>query len=129
MNWFILFCYIFFAYGLTVFVTHSVGPFNIFVRLRVWADAIDENFGLLFRCQTCFPANVGWAFSLFNWFLLPIAITPFNMILSGTGLWWLAAIMDCCLTSALCRLLWNIDDYIDKNTPIFEDELGETLDE
>lgn len=122
MNWFILFCYIWFAYGMTVIVTQSIGPFYIFLRLRLWAENISDNFGMLFKCPLCFPTNVGWVFSLVNWFLLPIPITPFNMILSGTGLWWLAMIFDACLTGGICHLLWNIDDYIDKNTPIFEDE-------
>lgn len=122
MNWFILFCYIWFAYGMTVIVTQSIGPFYIFFRLRLWAENISDNFGMLFKCPLCFPTNVGWVFSLVNWFLLPIPITPFNMILNGTGLWWLAMILDACLTGGICHLLWNIDDYIDKNTPIFEDE-------
>ena len=122
MNWFILFCYIWFAYGMTVIVTQSIGPFYIFFRLRLLAENISDNFGMLFKCPLCFPTNVGWVFSLVNWFLLPIPITPFNMILNGTGLWWLAMILDACLTGGICHLLWNIDDYIDKNTPIFEDE-------
>ena len=122
MNWFILFCYIWFAYGMTVIVTQSIGPFYIFFRLRLWAERVSDNFGMLFKCSLCFPTNVGWVFSLLNWFLFPIPITPFNMILNGTGLWWLAMIMDACVTGGICHLLWNIDDYIDKNTPIFEDE-------
>lgn len=76
---------------------------------------------MLFRCMTCFPTNVGIVFSLFNWFLLPIAISPFNMVLSGTNLWWLAAIMDGCLTGGFCHFFWNLDDFIDKSTPIYED--------
>ena len=122
MNWFILFCYIWFAYGMTVIVTQSIGTFYIFLRLRLWAENISDNFGMLFKCPLCFPPHIGWVFSLVNWFLLPIPITPFNMILNGTGLWWLAMILDACLTGGICHLLWNIDDYIDKNTPIFEDE-------
>lgn len=122
MNWFILVCYILFAYGISVIFTHGIGPFNVFFRLRHWADGVSDNFGLLFKCMMCFPANVGWVFSLFNWFFIPIAISPFNMILHGTDLWWLAAIMDACLTSGICKFIYNIDDYIDKITPIYEDE-------
>lgn len=122
MIWVRIFCYIFAMYGLTVFVTSSLGPFNVFARLRIWAENVGDNFGYLFRCQTCFPANAGLLFSLFNWFVLPISITPFNLLFNGTNLWWLAALGDCCFTAATSRLLWNIDDYIDKNTPIFEDE-------
>ena len=122
MSWFILICYILFAYGMTVIVTQGIGPFNIFYRLRLWADSISDNFGMLFRCTLCFPTNIGWVFSLFNWFLLPVAISPFNMILNGTNLWWLAAIMDACLTGGICHFIWNVDDYVDKSTPVFEDE-------
>ena len=126
MSWFILFCYIFFVYGMSVIITQSVGPANIFFRLRMWAESIGPNFGLLFRCMLCMPTNIGWVFSLFNWFLLPIPISPFNMILCGTNLWWLAMILDACFAGGVCHILWNIDDYIDKNTPIFEDEIGKT---
>ena len=126
MSWFILFCYIFFVYGMSVIITQSVGPANIFFRLRMWAESIGPNFGLLFRCMLCMPTNIGWVFSLINWFLLPIPISPFNMILCGTNLWWLAMILDACFAGGVCHILWNIDDYIDKNTPIFEDEIEKT---
>ena len=29
--------------------------------------------------------------------------------------------MDACITGGICRLIWNIDDFIDKSTPIFDD--------
>ena len=122
MTWFVFVCYILFAYGISVIVTQGIGPFSIFYRLRLWADGVGDNFGMLFRCMLCFPTNVGWILSLVNWFLLPVALTPFNMILAGTGLWWLAAIMDGCLTGGICHILWNIDDFIDKSTPVYEDE-------
>lgn len=107
---------------MSVIITQGIGPANIFFRLRMWADSVGPNFGLLFKCMLCMPTNIGWVFSLFNWFLLPIPISPFNMILCGTNLWWLAMILDACFAGGICHLLWNIDDYIDKSTPIFEDE-------
>ena len=123
MVWFTIFAYTFFVYGISVIFTQSVGPANIFFRLRMWAEDIGSNFGLLFKCMTCFPTNVGWVFSLFNWFIVPqIPISPFNIILRGTNLWWLAMILDACYCAGVCHILWNIDDYIDKNTPIYEDE-------
>lgn len=122
MLYFKLLCYILFVYGASVIVTQSIGPFNIFFRLRLWADKISENFGMLFKCMLCFPTNVGIVFSLIDWLFLPIDITPFNIILNGTDLWWLAMIMDGGLTGGVCLALWHIDDYVDKNTPIFEDE-------
>ena len=123
MDWLILFAYTFFVYGMSVIFTQSIGPFNIFFRLRAWAERVGPNFGLLFKCMTCFPTNVGWVFSLFNWFVIPtIPISPFNMAFHGTDLWWVAMILDACYCAGICHLLWTIDDYIDKNTPIFEDE-------
>lgn len=122
---FITFCYIFFAYGISLIVTQNVGPFNIFFRLRLWTENINSNLGLLFRCMTCFPTNVGMVFSLLSWFLLPIQLTPFTIILHGTNLWWVAALMDACLTGGIVHLIWNVDDYIDKNTPIFEDDVDD----
>lgn len=120
--WFVSICYLLFAYGISVIFTQAVGPFNVFIRLRVWAESISDNFGLLFKCMTCFPTNVGWVFSLVNWFLIPVPISPFNIILQGTGLWWLAVIMDACITGGVCHFLWNLDDFIDKSTPVFMDE-------
>ena len=122
MNWFILVCYIIFAYGMTLIFTQGVGPKNIFWRMRQWANNVGDNFGLLLRCPLCFSTNLGWVFSLFNWFCLPIALSPFNIILNGTNLWWLAMIMDACLTGAICKVIYNIDDYVDKITPRFEDD-------
>jgi hypothetical protein len=33
----------------------------------------------------------------------------------------IVALFDGCLTGAVCRFLWNIDDFIDKSTPTHED--------
>jgi hypothetical protein len=122
MNWFIIFCYIWFVYGISVIFTQGIGPFAIFLRIRKWTENIGTLTGMLFKCMLCFPTNVGWAMSLINWFLIPVKITPFNIILNSTNLWWLAMILDACFAGGITHLIWNIDDYIDKNTPIFEDE-------
>ena len=125
MKWFILICYILMTYGLSVIVTQSIGPFNIFFRLRLWAEGIGDNFGYLFKCMLCFPTNLGIVLSLLNWFLLPsLGLTPFNIIFSDYHEWYMcfpAALFDGCLTGGICRTLWNIDDFIDKSTPIFEE--------
>lgn len=108
-----------FAYGLSVMFTNSIGPFRIFYRIRGIAEKMGPTWSYLLKCMFCFPSNVGWVFSLFNWFIVnQVLISPGNMILHGTGLWWLAAIMDACITGGICRLIWNIDDFIDKSTPI-----------
>ena len=125
MKWFILICYILMTYGFSVIVTQSIGPFNIFFRLRLWAEGIGDNFGYLFKCMLCFPTNLGIVLSLLNWFLLPsLGLTPFTIIFSDYHEWYMcfpAALFDGCLTGGICRTLWNIDDFIDKSTPIFEE--------
>lgn len=125
-SWFILVCYILALYGFSDIITQSVGPNYIFVKLRALAESIGPNFGMLFRCMWCFPTNAGILFSLFNWFLLPVYISPFNMVFAAYHeLWYMslvAALLDGCFTGAVCALIFNVYDYIDKSTPIFEDE-------
>ena len=120
--WFVGVCFVLAVYGISVIITQSTGPFEVFDKIREWAEDTSDNLGLLFRCMLCMPTNVGIALSLFNWFFIDLCVTPFNMILNGTSLWWLAAILDGCLAGGVCRFLWNIDDYIDKITPKYEDE-------
>ena len=123
MDWFILFAYVFFIYGLDVTFIKSLGPWNIFFRLRMWANRVSPGFGQIFRCPICLGTNAGILFSILNWFVFPkMPLSPFNMILCGTGLWWLAAIMDGIFCAGISYTMWNINDYIDKSTPIFEDE-------
>jgi hypothetical protein len=40
----------------------------------------------------------------------------------------LAAFMDGCLTGGVCKVIYNIDDFIDKSTPVFMDEKDEDYD-
>ena len=125
-NWFILVCYILALYGFSDIVTQSIGPGYIFLRIRQFAERIGPNFGMLFRCMWCFPTNAGILFSFLNWFFLPIYISPFNMIFADYhGLWYMslvAALLDGCFTDAVCALIFNVYDYVDKSTPIFEDD-------
>ena len=73
-----------------------------------------EHFGQLFTCMMCFPANFGWVMSLIDWFLLPgIAITPFNIILAGTGYWWLALLLDCCFTTGIVWLVHHVEEWFE----------------
>lgn len=129
-NWLILLIYTFACYGFTYMVTQSVGPKDIFLKLRIWAEEVGPNFGLLFRCPLCLPSNLGWVLAILNWFILPsVAITPFNMILQGVhDQWWLvfvAMIGDCCFTGGVCKIIYNIDDFIDKSTPIFDEKYSD----
>ena len=125
-NWFILVCYILALYGFSDIVTQSIGPGYIFLRIRQFAERIGPNFGMLFKCMWCFPTNAGILFSFLNWFFLPIYISPFNMIFADYhGLLYMslvAALLDGCFTGAVCALIFNVYDYVDKSTPIFEDD-------
>lgn len=122
MTWLIIIAYIFVAFGFCNMVAFGSGPFRIFERIRDWSEGISEHFGLLFKCMMCLPANFGWIVSVLNWFLIPVAITPFNIILAGTGLWWLAMILDCCFTTGVVWLLYVLDEWLEAE-PVSKDEL------
>ena len=113
-NWFLVFCYCIVAYGLSNMMVFGSGPFRIFERIRYVSGLIGEHFGQLFSCMMCFPANFGWLMSLIDWFLLKdIAITPFNIILAGTGYWWLALLLDCCFTTGIVWLIHHVEEYFE----------------
>lgn len=122
MTWLIIIAYIFVAFGFCNMVAFGSGPFRIFERIRDWSEGISEHFGLLFKCMMCLPANFGWIVSVLNWFLIPVAITPFNIILAGTGLWWLAMILDCCFTTGVVWLLYVLDEWLESE-PVSKDDL------
>ena len=110
----LIFCYCVVAYGLSNMMVFGSGPFRLFEHIRNTSSAIGEHFGQLFQCMMCFPANFGWVMSLIDWFLLPnIAITPFNIILAGTGYWWLALLLDCCFTSGMVWFIHHVEEYFE----------------
>lgn len=126
-NILIIFLYIFAAYGFSNMVVFSSGPFRIFEKIREWSSNLSEHFGSLFSCMICLPANVGWVASLIDWFFIPnLALTPFNILLVGTNLWWVALIADCCLTSGIVWFIHNIESFFESiangNSAIQEDD-------
>lgn len=113
-SWLLIFVYCIVVYGLSNMMVFGSGPFRIFERIRSVSSSISEHFGQLFSCMMCFPANVGWVFSLIDWFLIKkIALTPFNIILAGTGLWWLALILDCCFTTGAVWIIHHIETFFE----------------
>lgn len=113
-NGLIILCYCLAAYGLSNMTVFGSGPFRIFERIRYAANSISDHFGTLFTCMMCFPANVGLFASLINWFFIPVAITPFNILLAGhAGLWWLAALGDCAFTSGVVWLIHHFEEYFE----------------
>lgn len=111
----IIFAYIIFLYGISWMFVFSEGPFYIFERIRDFASSISQNFGKLFSCMFCFPSNVSWIMSLIDWFLIPqVAFTPFNIILAGTGLWWLAVIMDIGFGGGIVWLINVLEEWLEQ---------------
>ena len=112
--WLLIFIYLIAAYGLSNMMVFGNGPFRIFEHIRNLSSSISEHFGKLFSCMMCFPANVGLFFSLIDWFLIKdVAILPFNILLAGTGLWWHAAILDCCFKSVGVWLIHNVELFFE----------------
>lgn len=110
----IIFVYCIAVYGLSNMIVFGSGPFKIFEKIREWSEYISEHFSTLFKCMMCLPANIGWITSLINWFLIPtIQITPFNILLFGTNLWWVALIGDCCFTTGIVWIIHNIESFFE----------------
>ena len=112
-NALILFVYSIAIYGLCNMAAFGSGPFKIFEKIREWSYEISEHFSKLFSCMMCLPANVGWITSLINWFFIPVKITPFNILLAGTNLWWIALICDCCFASGIVWIIHNIESFFE----------------
>lgn len=113
-NALIIFIYSIFLYGISWMFVFADGPFYIFTRIRDLANSISEHFGKLFSCMVCFPSNLSWVMSLIDWFLIPqVAFTPFNILLAGTGLWWVAALMDIGFGAGIVWLIHNVVDLFE----------------
>lgn len=118
MNFLIVFCYILFAYGLANMVCFAEGPFNMFEWWREVANNISEGFGKLFTCMMCFSTWVGLVVSIVD-LLIPAAVfTPFNIVLAGTGLWWLIPILDAGFTSGVVWLIHNFEEACERHGTI-----------
>lgn len=132
-NGLIIFLYCIVCYGWTNMQAFTDGPFHIFSKIRDIASSISEHFGKLFSCAICFPANLGWLLSLIDWFFIKqIAFTPFNILLTGTGLWWLAMLFDCCFTSGIVWIIHNIESFFEsiaegKNADEYEEIENENV--
>ena len=102
------------CYGWSNMQVFGSGPFRIFEHIRNITSLISEHFGQMFQCMMCFPANLALVLSLVDWFFLKqIAFTPFNILLAGTGLWWLALLFDCCFTSGVVWFMHHIELFFE----------------
>lgn len=113
-NTLIIFIYCIAIYGFSNMMAFGSGPFKIFEYIRYWSSYVSEHFSSLFSCMMCLPANLGWITSLIDWFFLTnISITPFNILLVGTNLWWLALIGDCCFTTGIVWIIHNVESFFE----------------
>ena len=117
-----LLSYILFSYGLTTMLIYFNGPFDIIEYFRKTMNAIHPKLGELFQCPFCLSTWIGGLFSIINYLWIPIKITPFNMILAGSGLWWLIIPMDAFLTCGTVWLLHVLDEYLENNSKTYEDQ-------
>ena len=113
-NLLIIFLYCISAYGLSNMMVFGSGPFRIFEHIRNISTNISSHFGSMFSCMMCFPANVGIVVSAIDWFLIKnFALTPFNILLLGTNLWWVALLADCCFTSGIVWIIHNVESFFE----------------
>ena len=117
-----LLSYILFSYGITTMLIYFNGPFDIIEYFRKTMNAIHPKLGELFQCPFCLSTWIGGLFSIINYLWIPIKITPFNMILAGSGLWWLLIPMDSFLTCGTVWLLHVLDEYLENNSKTYEDQ-------
>ena len=117
-----LLSYILFSYGITTMLIYFNGPFDIIEYFRKTMNAIHPKLGELFQCPFCLSTWIGGLFSIINYLWIPIKITPFNMILAGSGLWWLIIPMDSFLTCGTVWFLHVLDEYLENNSKTYEDQ-------
>ena len=124
MEFITLFSYIFMLYGCASFFVYRNGIFNIIEAFRNIMEAIHPTFGELFKCIFCTSCWLSIMFSSLNYIFIGIIppITPFNIILSGSGLWYIIILLDMFFGSAVCWILHLLDDYLENNSKTYEDE-------
>ena len=112
---FIIFCFT--CYSFVNMLIYFDGPFKIFHHNRRIAAMISPQFGELFNCPACCSTWVSFFISALNLLIIPtIPFTPFNMLLGGTGLWWLIILLDGLCGSGTTWLLFKLEDYLVNNS-------------
>ncbi len=114
---FIFLLFSFVCYSGTQFIVYLNGPFHIFEKFRHLMQRTHDQLGELVSCEACTSTWVSFFISAINLLIIPtIAFTPFNLILGGTGLWWLIIILDGLFGSGVSWLLFRLEDYLVNNT-------------
>ena len=114
---FIFLLFSFVCYSGTQFIVYLNGPFHIFEKFRHLMQRTHDQLGELVSCEACTSTWVSFFISAINLLIIPtIAFTPFNLILGGTGLWWLIIMLDGLFGSGISWLLFRLEDYLVNNT-------------
>ena len=123
------FCYIFLAYGITNMFVYAEGPWGVFAKIRKLAKRISSGLGDLFSCMMCFSTWIGLILSIVDILLPTIVFTPFNIILFGSGLWWLIPILDAGFTSGMVWLIHNFEEACERHGAVEYDNEDENEEE
>lgn len=114
MMFFILFVYIFVAFAITEQFVFFSGPFGVYDKIRETASNISPSLTELFSCMACLSTWIGMLLSCINLLFIPIPITPFNVILGETGMWWFIIIFDAAFTCGTTWLLYRLEEMMDR---------------
>lgn len=119
---FIIFCFT--CYSFVNMLLYFSGPFGIFEHIRNIAGKISPRMGELFSCPACASTWVSFFLSALNLLIISsVPFTPFNLILGGTGLWWLIILLDGLCGSGTTWLLFKFEDFLVSNTKSEEDNI------
>ena len=119
---FIIFCFT--CYSFVNMLLYFSGPFGVFEHIRNIAGKISPRMGELFSCPACASTWVSFFLSVLNLLIIPsVPFTPFNLILGGTGLWWLIILLDGLCGSGTTWLLFKFEDFLVSNTKSEEDNI------
>ncbi len=101
------------CYSGTQMIVYMRGPFAIFEKFRTTMGNIHEELGELLGCEYCTSIWFSAFISILNMVVIPtISLTPFNLILGATGLWWLIIMLDCLFGSGVAWMLFRIEDAL-----------------
>lgn len=119
---FIIFCFT--CYSFVNMLLYFSGPFGVFEHIRNIAGRISPRMGELFSCPACASTWVSFFLSALNLLIISsVPFTPFNLILGGTGLWWLIILLDGLCGSGTTWLLFKFEDFLVSNTKSEEDNI------
>lgn len=112
---FIIFCFT--CYSFVNMLLYFSGPFGVFEHIRNIAGKISPRMGELFSCPACASTWVSFFLSALNLLIISsVPFTPFNLILGGTGLWWVIILLDGLCGSGTTWLLFKFEDFLVSNT-------------